>query len=292
MIFRIDDMTNSGSQSFDSLLPPAMADKAIHVGIQKSKTDFLTLFVLSTLAGAFIAFGALFSTVVTAGVAPALPYGFQRLLAGLAFSLGLILVVVGGAELFTGNMLIIMAFLKKQIPFKAVLRNWVIVYFGNFAGSLITVVIIFLGKHYLSGHGVIGLNILNIGEAKTSLGFLQAIMLGIMCNAAVCMAVWLTYSARSTTDKIMAIIPPITAFVAAGFEHSIANMYFLPIALWVKYGAGSGFYEMIQKTPQDFPHLTMNNILISNLLPVTIGNIVGGAVMVGLVYYFVYLRKK
>lgn len=285
-------MTNSVPQSFDSLLPPAMADKAIQVGIQKSKSDFLTLFVLSTMAGAFIAFGALFSTVVTAGAAPVLPYGLQRLLAGLAFSLGLILVVVGGAELFTGNMLIIMAFLKKQIPFKAVLRNWVIVYFGNFAGSLVTVAIIFLGKHYLSGHGVIGLNILNIGEAKTSLGFLQAIMLGIMCNAAVCMAVWLTYSARSTTDKIMAIIPPITAFVAAGFEHSIANMYFLPIALWVKYGAGSGFYEMIQKTPADFPHLTMNNFLIANLLPVTIGNIIGGAVMVGLVYYFVYLRKK
>ena len=269
-----------------------MADKAIQVGVQKSKSDFLTLFVLSTLAGAFIAFGALFSTVVTAGVTPVLPYGVLRLLAGLAFSLGLILVIVGGAELFTGNMLIIMAFLKGQIPFKAVLRNWVIVYFGNFAGSIITVAIIFLGKHYLSGHGVIGLNILNIGEAKTNLGFLQAIMLGIMCNAAVCMAVWLTYSARTTTDKIMAIIPPITAFVAAGFEHSIANMYFLPIALWVKYGAGSGFFEMIQKTPADFPHLTMNNFLIANLLPVTIGNIIGGAVMVGLVYYFVYLRKK
>ncbi len=285
-------MTNSVPQSFDSLLPPAMADKAIQVGIQKSKSDFLTLFVLSTLAGAFIAFGALFSTVVTAGAAPVLPYGLQRLLAGLAFSLGLILVVVGGAELFTGNMLIIMAFLKKQIPFNAVLRNWVIVYFGNFAESLVTVAIIFLGKHYLSGHGVIGLNILNIGEAKTSLGFLQAIMLGIMCNAAVCMAVWLTYSARSTTDKIMAIIPPITAFVAAGFEHSIANMYFLPIALWVKYGAGSVFYEMIQKTPADFPHLTIGNFLFANLLPVTIGNIIGGAVMVGLVYYFIYLRKK
>jgi formate/nitrite transporter len=173
-----------------------------------------------------------------------------------------------------------------------VARNWIIVYIGNFVGSLLTVAIVFLGKHYLSGHGVVGLNILNIGESKTSLGFLQAILLGIMCNAAVCMAVWLTYSARSTTDKILAIIPPITAFVAAGFEHSVANMYFLPIALWVKYGAGSSFFEMIQKTPSDFPHLTLYNSLIGNLLPVTIGNIIGGSLMVGWVYYFVYLRKK
>lgn len=285
-------MANFESQSFDSLLPLEMAAKAIQVGIKKSKTDTVTLLVLSSLAGAFIAFGALFSTVVTTGATPSMPYGLQRLLAGLAFSLGLILVIVGGAELFTGNMLIIMAYLKKQIPFKDVVRNWVIVYFGNFIGSLLTVVIVFLGKHYLSGHGAIGLNILNIGEAKTGLGFLQAILLGIMCNAAVCMAVWLTYSARSTTDKIMAIIPPITAFVAAGFEHSVANMYFLPIALWVKYGADNTFFEMIQKTPADFPHLTVLNSLIGNLLPVTIGNIIGGSVMVGWVYYFVYLRKK
>lgn len=285
-------MTNAESQSFDSLLPPAMAEKAIQIGIKKSKTDFLTLFVLSILAGAFIAFGALFSTVVTTGSTPTIPYGIQRLLAGIAFSLGLILVIVGGAELFTGNMLIIMAFMKKQIPFAAVIRNWIIVYFGNFVGSLITVAIVFWGKHYLAGHGAVGLNILNIGEAKTNLGFLQAIMLGLMCNAAVCMAVWLTYSARSTTDKIMAIIPPITAFVAAGFEHSVANMYFLPVALWVKYGTGTGFFDLIQKTPADFPHLTIYNSLFGNLLPVTIGNIIGGAVMVGVVYYFVYLREK
>jgi formate/nitrite transporter len=149
----------------------------------------------------------------------------------------------------------------------------------------------FLTKQYTFGSGAIGLAALNIGEAKTSLDFVQAIALGMMCNALVCMAVWLCYSARSTTDKILAIIPPISAFVAAGFEHSVANMYFIPVALFIKDMGAPQFFETINKTAADFPHLTWNNFFIANLLPVTIGNIIGGAVMVGLVYWFIYLRK-
>jgi len=277
--------------SFDALLPPAMAAKAEQIGIKKASADFLTLLVLGILAGAFVALGAIFSTAATAGAAASLPYGITRLVFGLCFTVGLILVIVGGAELFTGNMLIVMAFASHKVSLESLLRNWGIVYLGNFIGSIATAGVMFIGRSNEFGQGAIGLNMLSIGEAKTSLDFLQAVALGILCNAVVCLAVWLTYSARTTTDKILAIIPTIAAFVAAGFEHSVANMYFIPVALFVKYGGSASFFEAIQKTPADFPHLTWDGFFISNLLPVTIGNIIGGAVMVGLVYWFIYLRK-
>lgn len=284
-------MNNSEPLSLDALVPPAMAEKAEQLGIKKANTDFLSLSVLGVLAGAFIALGAIFATAITAGTQGVLPYGVIRLLSGLAFSLGLILVIVGGAELFTGNMLVIMAFANRKVSLRLVLRNWLIVYTSNLVGAVATAVIIFLSKQHTFGSGVIGLNMLNIAEAKTSLGFVEAVALGLLCNALVCLAVWLTYSARTTTDKILAIIPPITAFVAAGFEHSIANMYFIPVGLLVKQWGSASFFETIQRAPADFPHLTMGNFLLGNLLPVTLGNIIGGAVMVGLVYWFVYLRK-
>jgi formate/nitrite transporter len=249
------------------------------------------MFALAILAGAFIGVGAIFATTVLAGTST-LPYGVARLLGGLVFSTGLILVVVGGAELFTGNNLIIMAFASRKVSLSGLLRNWVIVYVGNFVGSILTAYIMFLSKQYSFGSGAIGLTALNIGEAKTNLGFIQAVALGIMCNALVCMAVWLCFSARSSGDKILAIIPPISAFVAAGFEHSVANMYFIPVALFVKDMGDPKFFEVIKKTAADFPHLTWGNFFIANLLPVTIGNIIGGAVMVGLVYWFAYLRTQ
>jgi len=290
--------------SFDALLPPAMAAKAEDLGVKKANLPALNMFVLAILAGAFIGLGAIFATTVSAGsisvkdaagaaaYSTGLPYGVIRLLTGLVFTVGLILVVVGGSELFTGNNLISMAFANKKVSLYALLRNWVIVYAGNFVGSIATAYIVFLGKQYSFGNGAIGLAALNIGEAKTALTFIQAVALGIMCNALVCMAVWLCYSARTTTDKILAIIPPISCFVAAGFEHSIANMYFIPIALFIKGSGDASFFEMIGKTPDAFSHLTWGNFFIVNLLPVTIGNIIGGGLMVGLVYWFVYLRKK
>ena len=281
---------SSDFQSFDALIPRAMAEKAEQIGIKKASSDFLTLFILSILAGAFISLGAIFATTVSAGTSGVLPFGVIRLMMGTAFSLGLVLVIVGGAELFTGNMLVSMAFASGKVSLWALLRNWGIVYLGNFLSSVATALIVFWSKQYMFGGGAMGANMLAIGEAKTSLGFVQAIMLGILCNTMVCLAVWLTYSARSTTDKIMAIILPIAGFVAAGFEHSIANMYFIPVALFVKYGADPALFTAIQKTPENFPHLTWGNFFLVNLLPVTIGNIIGGTVMVGLVYWFVYLR--
>jgi len=275
--------------TIDALPPSAMAEKAVQVGIKKAGSSFKSLLVLGFLAGAYIAMGAVFATTVTSGATGILSYGVTKLLAGLTFCLGLILVVVGGAELFTGNMLISMACASGKVSPGSLLRNWTIVYVANFLGSVTIAALIFWGNQFTFGQGAIGLNILATGEAKTALSFIPALCLGILCNMAVCLAVWLTYSARSTTDKIMAIIFPITMFVAGGFEHSVANMYFIPIALFVKYGAPPAFFETIGKTSGDFPHLTWQNF-IGNLVPVTIGNIIGGAVMVGLIYWFVYLR--
>ncbi len=282
----------SAEISFDAFPPAKMASRMEDVGVTKSKLNFWTMFVLAILAGAFIGVGAIFCTTVLAGGA-ALPYGVQRILGGLVFTTGLILVVVGGAELFTGNNLIMIAFASGKVTLQALLRNWVIVYLGNFVGSVVTAYIMFLGKQYTMGGGAIGNTVLSIGNAKTSLAFVQAVALGIMCNALVCMAVWMCFSARSTTDKILAIIPPIAAFVAAGFEHSIANMYFIPIALFVKYGDPAFYAKALEAAKvKDYANLTWGNFFIANLLPVTIGNIIGGAIMVGLVYWFIYLRPQ
>lgn len=289
--------------SFDDFLPPAMAAKGEDLGVKKANLSMTKMFVLAVLAGAFIAMGAIFATTVGAGsmaikdaagaaaFATGLPFGVIRLLMGLTFTVGLILVVIGGSELFTGNNLIMMAYASHKVTLGALLRNWIVVWIGNLVGSMLTAYIVFVGKQYTFGSGAIGATALAIGEAKTSFGFIQAVALGIMCNALVCMAVWMCYSARTVTGKILAIIPPISCFVAAGFEHSVANMYFIPVSLFVKGGGDPKFFEAIGKTPASYPHLTWGNFFVGNLLPVTIGNIIGGAVMVGLVYWWIYLRK-
>ncbi len=281
---------DGNSTMLDALLPAAMAAKAEQIGVKKAHLNMVSMFVLAVLAGAFIALGAVFSTTVVAGAGDALPYGVTRLLAGLVFSLGLILVIVGGAELFTGNNLIVMAWAGGKVSTGLLLQNWVIVYLGNFVGAVGTAVLMLFTRQFTFGNGAVGLAALATANAKSGLGFGQAVALGIMCNTLVCLAVWLTFSARTTTDRILAIIPPITAFVAAGFEHSIANMYFIPIGLFVKAGAPDSFWAAIGKTAADYPNLTWSNFLLKNLLPVTVGNIIGGALLVGAVYWFVDFR--
>jgi formate transporter FocA len=277
----------------DAFPPAKMANRMEEVGITKANLRAGTTFALAILAGAFIATGAIFATVVTTGLASAgVGFGLVRLLGGLAFCLGLIAVVVAGSELFTGNNLIIMAFASGKVTLAQLLRNWGIVYAGNFVGSILTALVMLLGKQYTFSGGALGANALGIADSKCGLGFVQAISLGIMCNALVCLAVWLCASARSTTDKILAIIFPISAFVAAGFEHSVANMYFIPIGLFIKNFAGSGFWETIGKTAADYVNLTWGAFFIKNLLPVTIGNIIGGAGFVGLAYWFIYLMPQ
>ncbi len=272
----------------DALPPAEVARKAELVGVTKAGMETFNVFVLSVLAGAFIAMGANFATTVAAGGSE-LPYGVVRLLAGLTFSLGLILVVVAGAELFTGNNLIVMGWASRRVSTARLLENWTIVWIGNFVGALGTAFIVYVSGQYTFGGGAVGQTALAIAEAKTSLGFVEAIALGMLCNALVCLAIWLTYGAHTTTDKILAIIPPIAAFVAAGFEHSVANMYFISIGLLIE--RDEGFVESIQPPP-DLSSLNWASFFLDNLLPVTIGNIIGGAVMVGAVYWLVYLRPR
>lgn len=263
----------------DPLLPPEMALKAEHVGVAKATMDFWSLLTLAVLAGAFIAFGALFMTVTVAGASDLLPYGVVRLLGGLVFSLGLILVVIGGAELFTGNNIMVMAWAGGLIKLPALLRAWAIVYVGNFIGAIGTAGLVFLSGHMDAGNGIVGRTAMAIANAKVAIPFVEAVMLGILCNVLVCLAVWLTYSARTVTGKVLVIVPPITAFVAAGFEHSIANMYFIPLGLLMTWFG-------------DAPAGLTVSGLTMNLIPVTIGNIIGGGLLVGVVYWFVYLRNR
>lgn len=271
----------------DALLPAEMARRAEQVGVSKAEAPAVKVFFLALLAGAFIGMGAIFATTVSAGTAGALPFGVARLLAGLVFCLGLILVIVGGAELFTGNNLIVMAWAGGKVTTDQLAKNWAIVYVGNFIGSVGTAALLFISRQYTFGGGAVGTTALNIAVAKVSLAFGQAVALGILCNALVCLAVWLTFSARSTVDKIVAIIFPITAFVAAGFEHSIANMYFVPIGLLIKafdpaFVAASGV---------DLSRLTWGNFFVANLLPVTLGNVIGGTVLVAVIYWLIFLRE-
>jgi formate transporter len=275
--------------TFDAILPASMAVRAEQSGVTRAATDPLTVFVLSILAGAFVAFGAIFATTVTAG--GGLSYGVGRLLTGLVFSAGLVMVIIAGAELFTGNNLIVMAWARRKIRTSALLLNWVLSFSGNFVGAIATAVLVFYSTQYTFGDGAVGLVALNIANAKSSLQFIPALILGILCNALVCLAVWMLFSARTNIDRIVTAIPPVAIFAAAGFEHCIANIYFIPMGLFIKAGAPDSFWKAIEKTAADFPELTWSNF-IANMLPVTIGNIIGGSLMVGVVYWFVYLRKR
>ena len=285
----------------DALLPQEMATRAEYLGVRKAEMPFLKMFMLAVLAGAFISLGSMFATTVSAGGVAVtgsdgtvvfnagLPYGVMRLLAGFVFSLGLVLVVVGGAELFTGNNLLVMAWASGKVTGRALLRNWVVVYLGNFVGSIGTVVLMFLTKQYTFGANSVGIAALRIGVAKVDLTFIQAVALGILANGLVCLAVWLTYSARSTADKILAIIFPVSAFVAAGFEHSVANMYFIPYSLFIK----DFDPKFVAAVGDKVPHLdllTWQAFVVKNLIPVTIGNIIGGAVLVAAIYWAIFLR--
>jgi formate/nitrite transporter len=267
-----------------------MAHKAESVGVAKAALPALTTFVLAVLAGAFIALGAVFSTVVATG-ASSLPFGVGRLLVGVTFSLGLVLGMVGGAELFTGNNLIVMAWVGRKVTTGALLRNWAIVYLGNLVGAASTAALVFASGHYANGKGQVGLTALAIAEGKLGTP-LHLFFAAILCNTLVCLAVWMGFSARSTVDRVVVIVPPVAAFVAAGFEHSVANMYFFPFALLIRDFAPPDFWVSVGRSPAELASLTWSSFLIGNLLPVTLGNVVGGAGLVGLVYWFVYLRAR
>jgi formate/nitrite transporter len=270
----------------DPYAPAEMAGRAQGVGVAKARLDLLSLFTLAMLAGAFIALGAQLATVV--GVAPGAGFGPLRLLVGVAFSVGLILVVIAGAELFTGNTLIVMAWFGGKVTTHALLRNWTAAYLGNFVGALGTVALVHASGQWTLAEARVGAAALAIADAKVALGFGEAVARGILCNALVCLAVWLCLSARSNADKVLSIIPPISAFVASGFEHSIANMYFVPMGIALR--AEPAVLAAAGLTPAAVADLTWGNFLLANLLPVTIGNVIGGGVLVGAVYWLVYLH--
>jgi formate/nitrite transporter len=257
-------------EALDAYRPARIAERIEAAGVAKANLGLLETLTLSVLAGAFIAFGAMFYTVVVTDTG--LGFGPTRLLGGLAFSLGLILVVVAGAELFTGNNLIVMAWADGRIGLSALLRNWGIVYGGNFLGAAASAIFIHWSGTLAMQNGAVAETALAIADAKISLTIEEAFARGILCNALVCLAIWLSYAARRVSGKILAIIFPITAFVALGFEHSVANMYFIPVAIMQSAGV----------TVVD---------LLYNLVPVTLGNIVGGAGFIGLVYWIVYCRS-
>ncbi len=279
------------AEKLEGLVPDAYQPRQIVARLEdvcaaKACQDTFSLTLLGLLAGFFIGLGAVFSTLVTTDLA--LGFGLNRLLGGLTFSLGLILVVIAGAELFTGNCLIIAPWLSKRVSGSALLRNWGIVYVANFAGAAILLAIIFHGGFWtLNGYGV-GANALMIANSKTGLSFGQALSLGIMCNILVCLAVWLGLAARTVTGKILAIVFPITAFVACGFEHSIANMFFIPLGMALANQA-----EVVQAAGTTAAQLTGLTPLglAQNLVPVTIGNIIGGG-SVGVIYWLIFLRKE
>ncbi len=266
-------MTPDAQNMHDAYSPKEIAERVQAVGVSKARSDWFTVFMLSLLAGAFIGLGALFFTVVM--TEPTEGFGMSRLVGGLAFSLGLILVVVGGAELFTGNNLLAMAWTSRLVSTKDVLRNWVLVYVGNAIGALGTVALVVIGNVESFAGGEVGKTALDIGHVKAAHTIPEAFALGILCNALVCLAVWLAMGGRSVSDKILAIVFPVTAFVAIGFEHSIANMYFFGYANALTNFADSGLLTGTFK----------------NLAAVTAGNIVGGSVLVGAVYWLAYLRR-
>jgi formate/nitrite transporter len=201
-------------------------------------------------------------------------------------------VIIAGAELFTGNNIIVMAWASGKVKTRALLLNWTLSFAGNFVGAILTAALMFYTTQYTFGDGAVGLVALNTANTKASLALIPALTLGIMCNALVCLAVWMCFSARTNIDRVVTAVPPIAAFAAAGFEHCIANIYFIPMGLFIKAGAPDSFWAAIGKKASDFPGLTWSNFFFGNLLPVTVGNIIGGAIMIAAVYWFVYLRKS
>lgn len=269
--------------SVDAYTPDQIAKRIEKAGISKSGNDPIKVLALAVLAGAFIAFGAVFFTLVTHD-SSAMAASLLRVLGGLVFCLGLILVVVAGAEPFTGNNLIVMAFVDGQVSFAGLMRNWLLVYIGNFIGALGILVLIYFSQHW---HIAVGAKVIAIANAKVNLTWVEAFSRGILCNILVCMAVWLCFAGRSVVDKVVAIIFPITAFVAMGFEHSVANMYFIPAGIVAMHDA-----QLVNWVNSDLTQLTIEGFLLNNLLPVTLGNIIGGSVFVGLFYWFIYLRSS
>jgi len=275
---------NTYKINFDDYQPFDMEKRVETASVTKANLNLLSLFMLAVLAGSFIAIGAEFYTIVTFD--SQLSYGLTKSIGGLAFSLGLILVIVAGAELFTGNNLIMMGFASRIVTYKQMLKNWSVSYIGNFIGSISLVVLMYFTNLWKVKDYQLGASLVITAINKINLTFPEALCRGILCNALVCLAVWLCFSARSVVSKIMAIIFPITAFVASGFEHCIANMYFIPFGILL-----GRDQEVVRKVMEMEPGINLERLNITgflvNIFSVTLGNIIGGALMVAVVYWLI-----
>lgn len=275
--------------------PAAMA-KALEDGMTaKATMPVWKIFWLGLTGGAYIAFGFIFFITSQMGAPGDLPLGITKLIGGLVFAVGLIMVINSGSDLFTGSTMTVMPLASKRITGGQFATHWVTSYTANLIGSLLVAVLVILGGTHASNKSAWGLVVLNATASKVSYDFGQAVILGILANTLVCIAVWLTFSGRSFTDKALAIVGPIALFVASGFEHSVANMFMLPLGWMIKTFGGEKFWAgealaKAGKTAADFDVITIPNILINNIIPVTIGNIIGGALCVGM-YFWVAYRK-
>jgi len=278
------EITMSGFMS-----PKEIAENVVEIGKKKSELPILPMVMLGMLAGVYIGFGCELCTMVTHDLSKYLGVGFAKFLGGSVFSVGLMLVVIAGSELFTGNCLILTGVFAHNVSLKGMLRNWLFVYVANFGGSLLLVIIMYYSGLWKLGNFGVGASALTTAVGKVNLSFVEAFCRGIGCNWLVCLAVWLAIAGKDSISKIFGIYFPIMTFVASGFEHCVANMYFIPMGLFLK---GSAAVVNTAGLTQSIDSLTWSSFLISNLIPVTLGNIVGGAVFVGGVYFLVYLRKN
>lgn len=270
------------------LLPDEMAEQAAVIGQKKAELSLGRMILLGILAGAYIAIAGQLYTMITQDLSRFLGFGFSQFLGGAVFSVGLMLVVIGGAELFTGNnLLLAMGALSGKAKWSRLLRNWVVVYLANFVGSMLFVLVMYYSDLWKFNGAALGIRALGLAVGKVSLPFSAAFFRGILCNWLVCLAVWLALSAKDVVGKLFAIFFPIMAFVASGFEHSIANMYFIPIGIFLKAQP-----SLVAALGMDVSGLTWQAFIFNNLVPVTLGNIIGGSIFVGLFYWAIYLRGK
>ena len=276
---------------FDLILPHEVAKVAEEAGVYKATKKPFDTFFLAITAGVFISIAFVFYITATTG-AGTTPWGLSKLVGGICFSLGLMLVVVCGADLFTSTVLTMVAKASGRITWGQLARNWINVYVGNFFGAMFFVALIWFAGQAMAANGAWGLNVLQTADHKMHHTFLEAVCLGILANLMVCMAVWMSYSGRSLTDKMLAMLLPVAMFVASGFEHSIANMFLIPLAIIIKDFSGPEFWQATGATASQFSHLTVSNFITDNLIPVTIGNIIGGSLLVGLTYWVIYLRDR
>ncbi|RYV02785.1 formate transporter FocA [Shewanella sp. OPT22] len=277
--------------SHNLLTPAQMMKEAEQFALSKVVKRNSTAFALAIMAGVFIGLAFMFYITVTTGNSEP-SWGLNRLVGGLVFSMGLILTVICGGELFTSSVLSSIAWANKKTTLNKMLSYWGRVYVGNFLGSLFLVVLVFSASLYQMDHGNWGLNVLNIATHKLEHSVFEAFALGVLCNILVCLAVWLTFSSKNALTKAMMMILPVAMFVASGFEHCVANMFMIPLGIFIKNFAPDSFWFGLNIPPEQFSHLTIYHFLTTNLIPVTFGNIVGGSLIVGLSNWAIYRNES